>query len=138
MKAMVRERGLEGEIFVDSAGTSAWHAGEPSDRRSAAKARERGVVLDSVSRQFTVRDFDEFDYILAMDNSNLNNMSRLARNDDDLSKLSLFRDHDPACGDGLDVPDPYYGGGRGFDDVFDICWAASEALLATVRSEHKI
>ena len=138
MKELVRQQGLEDKIFVDSAGTSAWHAGEPSDRRSAAKARERGITLDSISRQFTVRDFDDFDYILAMDHSNLSNMSRLARGEDDLAKLSLFRDHDPSGAAGLDVPDPYYGGGKGFDVVFDICWAASEGLLAKIRAKHEL
>ena len=110
--------------------------GEPSDRRSAAKERERGIHLDSISRKFSVQDFDDFDYILAMDSSNLSNMKRMARDDSDIQKLSLFRDHDSDSPVGADVPDPYYGGPHGFDDVFDICWAASEGLLREIREDH--
>lgn len=126
---LLRARGLEGRFVVDSAGTSAHHAGEAPDPRSAAAARARGVPLPSRSRPFTDADFARFDVILAMDHANLRALRRLRGAATFTGTLALLRDFDPASPPGAEVPDPYYGGPRGFDDVLDLCEAACAGLL---------
>ena len=132
MLHLIAERGLT-NIVVDSAGTSAYHVGEKADPRSAETARRRGIDLPSRARQFVQSDFDNFDVIFAMDNSNLRNILRLARNDVDRSKVHLFRNFDANSPKDADMPDPYYGGGRGFEEVLDLCIAGCEGFLATVQ-----
>jgi protein-tyrosine phosphatase len=129
MKALLESAGLAARFFVDSAGTGAYHVGEPADRRSAAAARRRGVELTSLARLFSPADFDAFDYIVAMDSKNLAHLKRLARNPQDLAKLSLLRSFDAAAG-ASDVPDPYFE--DNFDEVFTICQKGCEGLLAHI------
>jgi protein-tyrosine phosphatase len=136
MRRLVVEACLDDRIEIDSAGTAAYHAGEPADERSAATARERGVVLTSIARQFDARDFERFDYVLAMDRENLTALDELATGDGDRDRIALLRHFDAARGDETDVPDPYYGGPRGFDRVFEICESGCIGLLAHIRSEH--
>lgn len=126
---LVAEAGLDDRLEIDSAGTAAYHAGESPDRRSAATARRRGVSLVGRARQFIREDFERFDHVLAMDRSNLDALLRLAPSDTARAKVRLLRDHDPDSPPGAEVPDPYYGGPDGFDDVFDICMAACRGLL---------
>jgi protein-tyrosine phosphatase len=132
---LVEERGLGDRITIDSAGTAAYHAGESPDRRATATAKGRGVTLDGAARKVQKRDFDDFDYILAMDASNHEDLVRIspasAR-----GKIHLFRDFDARSPRGSEVPDPYYGGESGFAAVFDICMAASEGLLAHLSEAH--
>ena len=125
---LVQGRGIAADFELDSAGTSAYHIGEAPDRRSTAAARRRGIHLGGAARQFVAADFDRFDYVVAMDSSNLTDMRRLAPSPEHEAKLSLIRDWD-ANSRGQDVPDPYYGGPSGFDDVLDICLRACEGLL---------
>lgn len=132
---LVAKEGLEDSILIDSAGTGSWHVGEPPDERSAAAARARGVILGGQSRQTVAEDFDRFDYVIAMDDSNVTNLERLAPTPAARQKVHLFRDYDPASEQGSGVPDPYYGEG-GFDRVFDICAAASAGFLAFIREQH--
>lgn len=129
MAHLVAERGLQGHYLLDSAGTSAHHTGERPDRRSAATAAARGIELPGRSRQFLASDFERFDFIVAMDQSNLNNLRRLAPSEEAEAKLSLLRQFDPKSPDGAEVPDPYYGGSRGFEDVLDIVIAGCTGLL---------
>ncbi len=136
MRHLVREAGLETTVVIDSAGTGGWHVGEPRDRRSSEVGRRRGIPLTGRARQFTVADFSNFDLIVAMDNENLMTLSELAPDDTTRAKLRLLRSFDPDSPPGADVPDPYYGGPRGFDQVFDICEAACRGLLAEIRREH--
>lgn len=136
MQHLVEAADLTQHIALDSAGTGAYHVGERPDRRSAAAARQRGIELRGRARQFQASDFDEFDHVIAMDQSNLANLMRLSRSEADRAKLSLLRDHDPESPKGSDVPDPYYGGARGFDEVLDICEAACRHLLARLRRDH--
>jgi protein-tyrosine phosphatase len=136
--ALVKETGLGKKISVDSAGTSGWHVGEEADRRSFATARERGVHLPSRSRQLVVEDFELFDYLLAMDQENLENMQALAPDAQARARVHLFRDFDQQSSKGSEVPDPYYGGPRGFDDVFDMCEASAQGLLKELRSKFKL
>lgn len=129
------DRRCLGDAFVvDSAGTSDYHAGSPPDWRTAKASEARGVPLTHRSRPFTVGDFDRFDHILVMDRSNLRDVLEQARSKADSAKVSLLRAWDPAA-EGLAVPDPYAGGERGFDEVFDMCQAACEGLLARVMED---
>lgn len=134
-RALVRDGGLADRIEVDSAGTSDWHIGEPPDGRGQAAAARRGYDLSVLrARQVTAHDFDRFDYVIAMDQANLAKLSALApagRGD----KLSLFLAFAPELGV-REVPDPYYGGPDGFDDVLDMIEAASRGLLADIQARH--
>lgn len=136
MQALVEDAGLTEHIELDSAGTGAYHVGEPPDRRSTAAARQRGIQLRGRARQFEVSDFEDFDYIVAMDAANYRDLRTLCRSDRDAEKLSLLRDFDPESPRGSGVPDPYYGGARGFDDVLDICEAGCRHLLERLRRTH--
>ena len=106
-------------VFVDSAGTAGYHIGNPPDPRSVAVARKNGIDISSQRcRQFRTRDFDDFDYIFAMDRENLANLKRMARHERDRDKISLLLQD---SGSGImEVPDPYYGGKDGFDLVFEM------------------
>ncbi len=129
----VRDAGLADSIRVDSCGTGAWHVGEPPDARATAAARRRGYDLSPLrARQFEAGDFQQFDYILAMDRSNLSHLEAL-RPEGFAGHLGLFLDFHPAPPFG-EVPDPYYGGERGFEDVLDLVEAASSGLLEALRS----
>jgi protein-tyrosine phosphatase len=131
MRALVSDRGLDGEIEIDSAGTGGWHLGDPPDDRATATAAARGVTLSGAARQIRQADFDDFDLILALDSSNLRDLRRIAPDRERSGKLHLLREFDPAsAGDSdLDVPDPYYGGAGGFDEVYDLVQAACSGLL---------
>jgi protein-tyrosine phosphatase len=138
MHALVAESGLAQRIVVDSAGTSAWHVGEAADPRSRQCALERGVELPSRARQFVTKDFGRFDYVLAMDSENHGELAALAPDAGARTRVHLLRSFDPASPHGADVPDPYYGGERGFDDVFEICEAACRGLLLRVIEDHSL
>jgi protein-tyrosine phosphatase len=133
-RSLVHERGLEERFVIDSAGTGAWHVNEPPDPRSVEIARSHGVSLDGQrARQVCPDDFATYDYVVAMDRANLRALERLRGEAGEVGSehratLVLLRDHDSDPGDG-EVPDPYYGGPRGFDDVFDMVRRSAEALL---------
>jgi protein-tyrosine phosphatase len=134
MRELVRAAGLEDSIELDSAGTGAWHVGHSPDQRATAAARGRGVVLEGEARQVTYRDFEDFDLILAMDRSNLRDLQALAP-PEARSRVRLLREFDPASAAGdLDVPDPYYGGEGGFEEVLDLVRAACVGLLEEIRA----
>ena len=132
-KKLVREAGLETRIAVESRGTGDWHTGEPADARARAAAKRRGVVLDGTACRFDRDDFARFDYILSMDTRVLDSLRRIARSDDERGRIHNFRSFDPDSLPDAPVPDPYYGGADGFDQVFDICEAGCRGLLAHVR-----
>jgi len=135
MRRLVREHGLEGEIEIDSAGTGAWHVGSPPDPRSTQAARRRGTILEGAARQVTAADFERFDLLLAMDATNLHELRQRAPDEAARKKVRLLPEFDPASADAidLDVPDPYYGGPRGFDTVLDLVEAACAGLLEEIR-----
>jgi len=135
MLSIVREAGLDDRIEIDSAGTGAYHVGELPDRRSAAAASARGIQLVGRARQFVVEDFELFDYVLAADRRNLEALRALAQ-PRRIPGLALLRSFDAASPDGAEVPDPYYGGPTGFDDVLDLCEAACRGLLEHIRRER--
>jgi len=138
MQHLVRRANLEDAIAVDSAGTAAYHAGERADHRSRATAMERGIAITSIARQFVESDFSDFDYVLAMDQANLDQLASLCPDDDAREKLFLMRSFDSRSEAAASVPDPYYGGAGGFDDVFDICQAACEGLLSHLKKVHRL
>ncbi len=123
------------QVCVESAGTAGYHEGEPPDRRSAAAALRRGVRLRGTARQFEEADFGRFDYVLAVDESTRATLaSRAPRTA--AGKLHLLRSFDAASPGGADVPDPYYGGEGGFENVLDLCEAACAGLLKHLRNAH--
>lgn len=138
MQELVVEAGLSDRIEVDSAGTDAYHVGEPPDERSAAAAQLRGIHLASVARQFRKSDFDRFDYVIAMDRENQEVLCSRAPTSESAASVTLLRRYDPDAGSELDVPDPYYGGPRGFENVFEICNRGCAGLLAHIRSQHDL
>jgi protein-tyrosine phosphatase len=122
MRHLLAERGLEDEIEVESAGTGGWHAGSPPDARSARAAAARGITLEGAARQVTRADFEDFDLLVAMDRENLADLRAIAPPGTE-HKLRML------VADGRDVPDPYYGGPRGFEDVLDLVETACAQLL---------
>jgi protein-tyrosine phosphatase len=138
MRQLVSEAGLEHAIEIDSAGTGDYHVGEPPDRRARAAARERGVELSGRARQFRAGDFARFDYVVAMDRDNLADLERIAPDAAALRKLHLLRAFDPEAPKHAGVPDPYYGGEGGFEEVLEIVFAACRGLLAEIRRKHAL
>lgn len=127
-EALAARRGMLARLRVDSCGTGGWHVGEAPDARATAEAARRGYDLTPLrARQVAGDDFDVFDYILAMDAQNLADLERM-RPAHFGGHLGLFLDFAPAAGR-REVPDPYYGGARGFTEVLDLVEAASEGLL---------
>jgi protein-tyrosine phosphatase len=130
MEHLVRERRLEDVISVSGRAPAHGTWARVPDRRAEETARRRGFSLPGLAEHFTAADFDRFDRVLAMDRSNLESLRRLARDDEDLAKVALFRAFDPLATPGDDeVPDPYYGGPEGFELVFDMCERTCAALL---------
>jgi protein-tyrosine phosphatase len=125
---LVNERGLEPYFYIDSAGTSAYHIGEPANSKSQWVANQQGIQLRSKARRFDRADIEEFDLILAMDHENLQNIKQLNGNSEYSEKIKLLREFDPEPNDKA-VPDPYYGGMDGFQNVFDVIKRSSESLL---------
>ncbi|HEX4116799.1 MAG TPA: low molecular weight protein-tyrosine-phosphatase [Solirubrobacteraceae bacterium] len=137
MAKLVADAGLGDEIELDSAGTGAWHVGEPADARARKAALARAIELHSIARQVRAEDFERFDLILAMDSSNQHALRQLAPNEVAREKVRLLREFDPASAaeHDLDVPDPYYDSERGFEIVLDQVQAACEGLLEQTRSD---
>ena len=127
-EAVFRARAKHMAILIDSAGTGAWHAGERPDQRSRAEGERRGYSFAGQrARKVTVQDFYEFDFILAMDASNLSDL-KVIQPENGTAKLSLF------LPDGSDVPDPYYGGSDGFSKVVDLIESASDYWITQLTA----
>jgi len=134
---LVHETGLADQIHIDSAGTHAYHVGEPPDRRAQAAASNRSIDLSSQrARKVLPEDFERFDYVLAMDSNNYAELEYISQSGQQ-HKLSLFLDF-ALNADTREVPDPYYGGDQGFEHVLDLVEAASQGLLADIRHKHSI
>jgi protein-tyrosine phosphatase len=136
MRHLVRDAGLGDRIRIDSAGTSRAHVGDPPDARATRAAERRGVTLEGSARQVEPRDFETYDLLIAMDRENLRELELRAPDAGARAELRLLRASDPAsAGDAdLDVPDPYYGGGDGFEVALDLVEAACQGLLAELRT----
>jgi protein-tyrosine phosphatase len=128
----VERAGLEGQFEIDSAGTGGWHVGDPPDPRMQETAARHGIDISTLrARRFRASDFEEYDLILAMDRQNLHDILRMAMAGQ-RSRVKLFRAFDPDEAGSLDVPDPYYGGRDGFEDVFEIVSRTSNNLLSVL------
>lgn len=127
----VDDAGLSEEIVVDSAGTSSWHVGERAHQGTRSVLRKHGITYEGRARQVTPHDFKLFDYILAMDNSNLSNLKRMLPDDDEafVGRFMDFAEDAPTD----EVPDPYYNGR--FEEVYQLVSQASDGLLAHIRDE---
>lgn len=131
---LVREKGLEDRFEIDSAGTSAYHAGEKADPRMRAEGESRGIPVPSISRQFLKEDFARFDEIIVMDDSNYQNVMKLGPTDTEAQKVSKLTDYASEKYSHFDhVPDPYFGGDDGFSDVFDLIEDCCKTFLDAVR-----
>jgi len=120
------------EFTVDSAGTANYHIGSSPDRRSVAVAEKYGVNISNLKgRQFSVHDFERFDLIYAMDESNYQNIVALARNNDDKSKVKLIL-NEIYPNQNYSVPDPYYGGEQGFENVYKMLDEACSIIANTL------
>jgi len=127
--SVAAQSGNGGLFELDSAGTGAWHIGNPPDPRAIAAAARRGIDLSGQrARQVRARDFSDFDLLLAMDMDNQAELLSLAPGEH-RGKVRLFLDDAPQLGSS-EVPDPYYGGEHGFEEVLDLVEAGSRALLA--------
>ena len=128
---LLREKVLRNNlnVEVDSAGTSGHHVGEAPDSRMRATAKKHNISIDDLrARQFNVRDYDTFDLIYVMDASNYNNVITLARNEKDRAKVKMIL-NETMPGENIAVPDPYYGGDQGFEDVFKMLDDATDMII---------
>lgn len=121
------------QMKADSAGTAAYHVGENPDYRSIAVAEQHGVPISHKARKFVAEDFERFDYVLAMDKNNYEDMKALASGPTD--NLFLLREFDPEANGNLDVPDPYYGGPEGFEKVFQMVSRSVDELIRFIESD---
>jgi protein-tyrosine phosphatase len=127
------QAGQAERLHIDSAGTHAYHTGEPPDHRARAAAQRRGMSLDGIrARRVTTTDFEQFDLIIAMDEDNLERLREEAP-DEHQAKLRLFLEYGEASE--REVPDPYYGGSAGFERVLDLVEDASRGLLETLSHD---
>ncbi len=133
---IVNKNGLSALVEVDSAGTAAYHVGEPANSKSQMVADQYGVTLNSKARKFEYSDLEYFDLVIAMDKENQRDLQQLDRKGQFRDKIYLLRDFDPVPGD-HEVPDPYYGGLNGFELVYEIVLRSCESLLDMVRPHIK-
>ncbi|MFT3873828.1 MAG: low molecular weight protein-tyrosine-phosphatase [Nocardioides sp.] len=136
LEQMLVEAGLADRVAVDSSGLGGWHVGKPMDQRAAAVLRAAGYQPDRHRARQVASDWaDDYDLVLAMDHSHLRELRGDVAHDDDLAeRVRLFRDFDPDQPGG-EVPDPYYGGPEGFDDVLTMIERTSAALVTVLHEE---
>jgi protein-tyrosine phosphatase len=134
-KHKIKQKGLEYAFEADSCGTGNYHIGSQPDHRTIANAKKNQVPIDHCARQLSETDLDEFDYIMAMDSSNLKNILRLRNASAHASKISLLREFDP-IEKGGEVPDPYFGEEDGFQNVYDILDRTMEQFIEHLRKRH--
>lgn len=132
-EGILRSKVSDGTVMVDSAGTAGYHAGEAPDPRSVDIAGKNNIdITNQRCRKFRVDDFDDFDRIYVMDNANYDNVMLLARNAEDEKKVDLILNL-IYPGEDIDVPDPYYGGSRGFHNVFNMLDRACDVLANNLK-----
>ena len=117
----------------DSAGTAAYHVGERPDERTIAVAQENAVPINSRARKFQPQDYNNFDYILAMDQNNFDDIQRIGGGDH--PGLYLMREFDAMNNGHMNVPDPYYGGTEGFREIYDILTRSIDGLIKQIQSD---
>ena len=123
-------------FVVDSAGTGSWHVGHAPDKRSIAVASKNGInISNQKGRQFNIADFEEFNYIYVMDNSNYHNVVALAKTEEHRKKVHLIL-NELFPGENVDVPDPYYGITNGFDNVYQMLDEATDIIAKKLIEKH--
>lgn len=133
-EGILRSKLPSNSFTVDSAGTASYHIGSSPDSRSIAVARKHNLNISNLSgRQFQVSDFDTFDYIYVMDNSNYDNVLKLARDNKDISKVNMIL-NEVYPNQNHDVPDPYYGGDHGFENVYTMLNEACDIIATNLTS----
>lgn len=132
---LVNERSLQAYFEIDSAGTSAYHVGEPANSKSRKIASQNGISLQSRARRFELDDLSYFDQVLAMDYQNLSNIQLLDTDNKHDHKIGLLREYDPEAGEDLEVPDPYAGGIGGFEHVFEVVQRSCRNLLDELENQ---
>jgi protein-tyrosine phosphatase len=137
-KKKINDANLGQLITADSAGTSHWHVDELPDKRSVDIARRNGIELDHYGRQIVQNDLNDFDYIIAMDGDNYNDIIRLKENyGNGKAEIILMRYFDDQQS-GTDIPDPYYGGPNGFQNVFDLLDESLSNFLDKIIDDHRL
>ncbi|MEL6252223.1 MAG: low molecular weight protein-tyrosine-phosphatase [Bacteroidota bacterium] len=134
----IADASLADMIQVDSCGTGAWHVGERADERMRRTAVKHGIELLSRARKVQKEDFLEFDYIIPMDGSNLINLQRLATHVPDIKSAIIKMRYFDEEAINADVPDPYYGGAQGFEDVYEMLDRSCARLLTFIREQHNL
>ena len=127
------QAGADSNYSADSAGTAAYHVGEPPDSRMQRTAESHGVSDGGIARQVQESDFDEFDWIVAMDRSNRRDLLQIAGTPEKQAKVRLMKEFDPEQDD-PDVPDPYYGGPEGFENTYQIVERSVHGLLEALEA----
>jgi protein-tyrosine phosphatase len=123
-------------FFVDSAGTGNWHVGKHPDERSIAIAKKNGLdISNQRGKQFSTSDFETYDYIYVMDNSNYNDVIALATNENQKNKVQLIL-NELFPGENVDVPDPYYGTQFGFENVYSMLEETCESIAEKLIAKH--
>ncbi len=132
---LIQKYGLAGFIESDSAGTSDYHIGEPPDSRTLGVVHKYQLKLDHQGRQFTTGDFNKFNYIIAMDESNLSNIQRQLPKSADNKKILLMREFDEQA-DSQSVPDPYWSSEDGFEEVYQILHRSCQNFINYLKKNH--
>ena len=130
---LIKKENLETKFYVDSAGTGDWHVGELADKRMRSAALKRGIELTSRARQISKEDFNKFEYILVMDDSNYQNVISLTSSNEQKQKVKKFTEFQQEFDSSI-VPDPYFGGDEGFEGVLDLVADCSKGLLKHILS----
>ena len=128
----ISQRGLNARIFCDSCGTAGYHQGAPPDPRSVAIAQKYEIPIMHTARRLVSADFVTFDQILVMDKQNFQDVIEMSANDIQRSKVRLMRSFDPSAAKNAEVPDPYYGGPQGFEQVYQMLSRAIDGLVAQI------
>ena len=135
MESILKKEGLDKHFEIDSAGITGYHAGDSADQRMQQHALQRGINLTSISRQVNKAfDFEHFDYIIGMDDQNMDDLKYLASDAKNLGKLSKMTDY-CTLHSHTSVPDPYYGGSAGFELVLDLLEDACKGLLQHIKDD---
>jgi protein-tyrosine phosphatase len=133
----IQQNGISNHFDVDSCGTSNYHIGDQPDPRTLASAKKNGVNINHLGRQLRPADLERYDYILAMDQSNLDNIFLLKDAEKYAEKISLLGKFDPE-GKGAEVPDPYFGGEEGFQFVYEMLDRTLDCFIRHVRKHHSV
>ncbi len=136
-RKLVEEAGVDHKYQIESAGTSDWHIGEPPDKRMRRVAASHGLEYSGRARQYQPEDFERFDLIVAMDNTNRINLIDLVPSKEARQKIHLLREFDPMSGPNQSVPDPYYGYIDGFERVYLIVERSCKGLLQALEDGYR-